>query len=288
MKEVDIELIPISEIRVINPRSRKKVRFEEVVASIRNVGLKRPITVSRRDLAPDGTRYDLICGQGRVEACLALGETTIPAIVTDASREQKFLMSVVENIARFPPSNEDLFKEVRNLLVRNYTQAEIAQKVGHTEHYIAGIARLAEKGECKLIEAVEAGRLPISVAVEISAGSDHEVQRALSEAYERGDLRGTKLKCARRLIAQRIARRRKLKNATIAARRLTGAKLVKEYQRETRRQRDLTEKAASARERVVLLVSALRQLLSDEYFTTLLRAENLADMPQQLAEQIKL
>ena len=130
MKEVDINLIPISEIRVINPRSRKKVRFEEVVASIRNVGLKRPITVSRRDQAPDGTKYDLVCGQGRMEACLALGETTIPAIVTDASPEQKFLMSVVENIARFPPSNEDLFKEVRNLLARNYTQGKLPRRSG--------------------------------------------------------------------------------------------------------------------------------------------------------------
>jgi ParB family chromosome partitioning protein len=221
-----------------------------------------------------------------MEACLALGETTIPAIVTDASPQQNFLMSVVENIARFPPSNEDLFQEVRNLLARNYTQAEIARKVGHTEHYIAGIARLADRGERKLIEAVEAGRLPISVAVEIAGGDDHEVQRALSEAYEKGDLRGTKLKSARRLIAQRIARRRKLKNATIATRRLTGAKLVKEYQREMRRQRELTDKSAAARERVLLLVSALRRLLSDEYFITLLRAERLSDMPQQLAEQL--
>jgi ParB family transcriptional regulator, chromosome partitioning protein len=126
------------------------------------------------------------------------------------------------------------------------------------------------------------------VAVEIAGGDDHEVQRALSEAYERGDLRGTKLKSARRLIAQRIARRRKVKNATIATRRLTGAKLVREYQREMRKQRELTDKAAAMRERVLMLASAMRRLLSDEYFITLLRAESLSDMPQQLAEQIRL
>jgi ParB family transcriptional regulator, chromosome partitioning protein len=284
MNHNDIELIPLAEIRVLNPRSRGKTRFEEIVASIRNVGLKKPITVSRRDAAPDGTKYDLVCGEGRMKACLALGETMIPAIIRDASPQQNFLMSVVENIARFPPSNEDLFKEVRNLLVRNYTQEEIARKLGHTEHYIAGIVHLAEKGERSLIEAVEAGRLPISVAVEIAGGDDHEVQRALSEAYERGDLRGTKLKSARRLIAQRIARRRKVKNATIATRRLTGAKLVREYQREMRKQRELTDKAAAMRERVLMLASAMRRLLSDEYFITLLRAESLSDMPQQLAE----
>ncbi len=287
MKPSDIETIPISEIRVINPRLRSKVRFEDIVLSIRAVGLKKPITLCRRELATDGTRYDLVCGQGRMEACLALGETTIPAVMTEATQKEQFLMSLVENIARCPPSNQDLFKEVRNLRERNYTEEEIARKVGHTGHYISGIVRLAEKGERTLIGAVEGGRLPISVAVEIASGDDHDVQRALSEAYEKGDLRGTRLKSARRLIAQRIARRRKMKKTSTAVRRLTGTKVVKEYQREIRRQRDLTDRAAATKERLLLLVSALRSLLMDGHFTTLLRAENLADMPQQLAEQIK-
>ena len=84
MNKTDIENILISEIRVTNPRTRSKGRFLEIVASIAAVGLKRPITVSRRELEPDGTRFDLVCGQGRMEACRALGETTIPAVVTDA------------------------------------------------------------------------------------------------------------------------------------------------------------------------------------------------------------
>ena len=56
MNKTDIENIPISEIRVTNPRTRSKGRFQEIVASIAAVGLKRPITVSRRELEPDGTR----------------------------------------------------------------------------------------------------------------------------------------------------------------------------------------------------------------------------------------
>ena len=54
MNKTDIENIPISEIRVTNPRTRSKGRFQEIVASIAAVGLKRPITVSRRELEPDG------------------------------------------------------------------------------------------------------------------------------------------------------------------------------------------------------------------------------------------
>jgi len=159
MNRAEIELIPISEIRVVNPRTRNKTKFQEIVASIAAVGLKKPITVSRRELEPDGTRYDLVCGQGRMEACRALGETRIPAVVSDAAREEQLLMSLVENFARHPPSNRNLFREVRNLRARKYKSDEIARKLGFDRTYINGIIHLLEHGEERLAQAVEAGRL---------------------------------------------------------------------------------------------------------------------------------
>jgi len=284
--EKEVERIPIGEIRVANPRSRNKLKFQLVVASIRAVGLKKPILVSRRDLDADGTRYDLVCGQGRMEACLALGETTIPAVVIDASREEQFLMSLVENIARRPPSTRALLAELRSLRQRNYKTDEIAKKLGLDRTYIHGIVRLVEHGEELLIRAVEAGRMPISVAVEIASGNDHEVQRALSEAYEKGDLRGSKLTAAKRIIAQRIEKQKQVGKDHQSRRKLTSDRLVREYQQRTREQRNLVRKANATRDRLLLLTSALRSLFADEHFITLLRAENLSDIPQQLAMRI--
>jgi ParB family chromosome partitioning protein len=284
--EKEIERIPIGEIRVANPRSRNKLKFQLVVASIRAVGLKKPILVSRRDLDADGTRYDLVCGQGRMEACLALGETTIPAVVIDASREEQFLMSLVENIARRPPSTRALLAELRSLRQRNYKTDEIAKKLGLDRTYIHGIVRLVEHGEELLIRAVEAGRMPISVAVEIASGNDHEVQRALSEAYEKGDLRGSKLTAAKRIIAQRIEKQKQVGKDHQSRRKLTSDRLVREYQQRTREQRNLVRKANATKDRLLLLTSALRSLFADEHFITLLRAENLSDIPQQLAMRI--
>ncbi len=286
MTEKEIERIPIGEIRVANPRSRNKLKFQLVVASIRAVGLKKPILVSRRELDGDGTRYDLVCGQGRMEACLALGETTIPAVVIDASREEQFLMSLVENIARRPPSTRALLAELRSLRQRNYKTDEIAKKLGLDRTYIHGIVRLVEHGEELLIRAVEAGRMPISVAVEIASGNDHEVQRALSEAYEKGDLRGSKLTAAKRIIAQRIEKQKQVGKDHQSRRKLTSDRLVREYQQRTREQRNLVRKANATKDRLLLLTSALRSLFADEHFITLLRAENLSDIPQQLAMRI--
>jgi len=287
MNEKQIQTIPLSEIRVVNSRARDKVKFQLIVANIEAIGLKRPITVSRRKRHEDGTQYDLICGQGRMEAMAALGEQSIPAIVTEAPRDEQLLMSLIENIARRPPSNRDLMREVQELTQRNYHPDEIAGKLGLARSYISGIIHLLEHSEESLIEAVEAGRLPVSVAVKIAAGNDREIQKALAEAYEEGALRGDKLRIAKRIIAQRIKKQRSAGKAAYARRRLTGNALVKEYQNQIREQKSLIRKANSVKDHLLLLVSAFRQMLTDEHFVTLLRAEQLHDMPEQLALRLK-
>ena len=91
--------IPIEKIRVLNPRVRNRRNFEEIVENISRVGLKRPITVSRRS-GTDPVEYDLVCGQGRLEAFVQLGQSTIPAIVLNADEHDCLVMSLVENCAR--------------------------------------------------------------------------------------------------------------------------------------------------------------------------------------------
>ena len=70
----EVQLIPIEQIFVVNPRHRDPKKFTIIVQNIKNVGLKVPIQVSRRPASEtDAFKYDLICGQGRMEAFKALG-----------------------------------------------------------------------------------------------------------------------------------------------------------------------------------------------------------------------
>ncbi len=78
-----VQMIPTDQINVINPRSRNKVVFQSIVSNISALGLKKPITVAPRSQPSDGKKYDLVCGQGRLEAYIALGQPEIPAIVTE-------------------------------------------------------------------------------------------------------------------------------------------------------------------------------------------------------------
>ena len=84
---IRVTLIPVDRIRVLNPRDRDKKRFQEIVDSIKKVGLKQPIKVTRLNGLGDEAEYGLVYGQGRLEAFIALGQKEIPAIVADLSEE---------------------------------------------------------------------------------------------------------------------------------------------------------------------------------------------------------
>ena len=86
MTEKEIENVPIAQIHIANPRPRNRARWQMIVANIREVGLKKPVTLVRRSNSDaNGKLFDLVCGQGRVEAFIELGETNVPAIAPNSS-----------------------------------------------------------------------------------------------------------------------------------------------------------------------------------------------------------
>ena len=288
MTTQEVTHIPISDIRVVNPRTRNKARWQLIVNSIRLIGLKRPITVVRREDSETGRLvYDLVTGQGRMEAMSALGESTIPAVVIEATVEDRHLMSLVENIARRPPSTRALLGEVRSLRERGYTIEQIAEKIGLERSYIFGISHLVDRGEDLLIASVESGKIPLTIAIEIAAGNDTNVSRALSEAYEKGELKGAKVRAARQIILRRLAIQRKTGKAPSARHQLTGEALVREYKAKIQEQNRLIRKAERTRENLILVCSAMRTLLGDDNFRTLLRAEGLQSIPTELASRVQ-
>jgi ParB family chromosome partitioning protein len=281
-----IETIPIAQIRVVNSRARNRKTFRGIVSNIGTVGLKKPLTVFQRPMASDGTQYDLVCGEGRMEALAALGSTDAPALITTAPLKDRFLMSLVENIARKRPPQSDLLREVRSLQERGYTNAGIAEKLGMGHTYVEGIVQLLRRGEDRLVEQVEAGTVPLSVAIQIATAASDEVQRALSEAYDRGDLRGAKLRAVQHLIARRSTKKRTSPNAVGLNRKATSGDLAKEYELHTQRQRALVKRATVVHERLVLVSEALKRLLADTRFVALLRAEALDTMPAALESRL--
>lgn len=287
-RDSKVPMVPLDRIRVLNPRDRNQRVFEGIVDSIRKVGLKKPIIVTPRTDAA-GEYFALVCGEGRLKAFKILGEEAIPALVIDVSDEEAFVMSLVENIARRKYRPLEILSSIRLLSEKGYSAAEISAKTALTQAYVFGILKLLEQGEERLLIAVERGMVPLNTALDIvGAGDDDKaLQTAMQEAYEAGTLRGTKLRTVRDLLERRrtlgrsASRRRKRTKVDVST-----SSLVRVYEKEVSRKKLILRKSDLTQKRLLFVTSALRQLLSNENFVNLLRAEELDAMPLYLAERV--
>ena len=281
-----IEMIPIDRITIVNPRSRNKRVFRGIVENIAEVGLKRPITVTRRNES-GGPFYDLVCGQGRLEAFRELGQTEVPALVVTAGPHDCLIASLVENCARRQRQGIDLLQDIGGMRSRGYSDTEIARKTGFSYDYVHAVARLLERGEQRLLRAVEAGYLPISVAMQICEADDQGVQAALHQAYENNMLRGRNLLATRRLVELR-QKSGKARAAQGARQRkpLSPESLVRVFEEDTERKRLMVKRTQATRNRLVFITEALRQLAKDESFMALLEDEDLMTMPARIAARV--
>ena len=278
--------IDIVKIRVINPRVRTRKSFRELRDSIEKLGLKRPITVTRRS-GKDGFEFDLVCGQGRIEACQSLGYLTIPAIVRELSVQDCLLQSLVENCARRKRDPLEYLQNVEVLVERGYKVAHIATKTGLSPKYVSGVVGLLEKGERRLVRAVEGGRIPISVAVEIAEADDAELQTALMKAYESKELNGRQLVNAKQVIAQRTRGGKGYASDLGRKSTRTANAVYKAFRDDVDRKRLMIGKANTAAEALLFVAQAMRTLIAEEEFLALLKDEGLDEIPRNLANRIK-
>lgn len=279
--------VPIDQIRILNPRHRDAKKFSIVVDSIRDLGLKKPIKISRRRTRRDDEpTYDLVYGQGRLEAFKGLGYRSIPAIIVDISKDERLLLSLVENMARRFPRHADLIDEIQRLHAKKLSNSEIGRRLGLSDTTIAGYLALAESGEQRLLEAALRGSIPVGVAMDIAKVNDVETQRAFLTAYENKQLKQGSIRAVKRLIEQR-----RLLGKTIvrgqAKNRTTAESLVHTYRKLSQQQRATVNKGKTCERKLVFLVTALKKLLRDQQFRALLRSEKIETMPEFLARRVE-
>lgn len=282
-----ITFIPINEVNILNPRVRNQKTFDEIIDNIAEVGLKRPITVTHCHSGEAGKKYDLICGQGRLEAFAACGETQIPAMVIETDEEQALIMSLVENCARRKHSAIDLMQGIGILQKQGYDAKNIAQKTGLSIDYTKSVLTLMNRGEERLLSAVETGKIPITVAIQIAETHDEDMQKVLQQIYESKKLRGNSFLYARKLVESRRRRGKALlkdKGGKSKGLIVSADDVLKVYQKEVDKKRLLMRKAETTNNRLLFIMEAMKRLLQEEHFNTLLRAEGLNTLPKPLVE----
>ncbi|MDO8545406.1 MAG: ParB/RepB/Spo0J family partition protein [Opitutaceae bacterium] len=285
----NVRLIPVDRIRVVNPRSRDKKKFERIVESIVTVGLKRPITVTLGKPGDDEVEtFDLVCGQGRLEAFIALGQREIQALVRGMSKTDGLVASLVENIARRRVRTLDQVRMIHWMKEQGQEFAEIASKTGLCAEYVKDILGMLDKGEDRLLEAVLHGKIPVTIATRIAGASDEESQRLLMDAYEAKEMTQKSLSSFKRIIDQRRHFGRSYgARRTHGSHRTTAESLVRAYKHEAQRQRLIVKKGKLCEARLRSVSWALKKLVGDEDYVTLLRAEKMETMPKFLAERAR-
>jgi ParB family chromosome partitioning protein len=275
----EIVLIKTSLIKIINPRSRNKFKHSEIIESIDKSGLRKPITVRR--INDKNYEYALVCGQGRLEAVINLNEEMIPAFIIDIDDETAYLMSLIENMARVNPRAGEQFNRIKEMKAEGLTDNEISKVTGFSYGWISSITMLINKAENKLLAAVESGKIPISLAVEI-AKTDHQgAQELFVQAFEKGEIKHKDIIKIRAILD---ARNEGLKGFIGSSfgygkkkRELTTEDLTKLYQENIESHKKIKKKALFVEENIILAQQIIHEIMNDGGFLKLVKEEGMLD-----------
>lgn len=133
--------IKIDEIRP-NPHQPRKEFDEgslnELAESIKVHGVFNPITVVK-----DANGYVLVMGERRLRASKLAHKTTIPAYVVDYDDKQMMELALLENTQRADLNIIEIGETYQKLIDKhNYTQDELAKRVGKSRESITNTLRL--------------------------------------------------------------------------------------------------------------------------------------------------
>jgi ParB family transcriptional regulator, chromosome partitioning protein len=129
--------------------------LDELVASIREVGVLQPIVV--RPILGERDKYELIMGERRLRASKEAGLDTIPAVIKDTADENMLRDALLENLHRSQLNPLEEASAYQQLLSDfGITQDELANRIGRSRPQITNTIRLL--------------KLPASVQKRVAAG----------------------------------------------------------------------------------------------------------------------
>ncbi|CAM4371785.1 ParB family protein [Yersinia intermedia] len=280
MQEQNVHMVKISSIKVVIPRARNKFRHAEITESIDASGLRKPITI--RKIVDKKYDFALICGQGRLESLTALGEELIPAFILDIDENQAYIMSLVENMARVIPRAGEQFQRIKEMTDQGLTNKEISNSTGLSLHWITSLTMLINKGENKLLSAVESGSIPISFAVEIARVDFEGGQELLIKAFDEGLIKHKDVGKVREILDSRDEGLKGFINnnfgVTKKKKKMTTDELQQLYQDNISQHKKIKNKADYVEIKLLVASQIFKELTSNESFYKIVNEESLQDI----------
>ncbi|HEV7957106.1 MAG: chromosome partitioning protein ParB [Microbacteriaceae bacterium] len=163
--------------------------LDELVRSIREVGLLQPIVVRPIvDAVDGGPQYELVMGERRLRASMILGLDTIPAVIKNTADDAMLRDALLENLHRANLNPLEEASAYQQLLADfGITQDELASRIGRSRPQISNTLRLLRLPEA-IQSRVAAGVLSAGHARAILSTGAPEAMEQLADKIVNEDL----------------------------------------------------------------------------------------------------
>jgi ParB family chromosome partitioning protein len=175
------QIVELETALIVAQKNQPRKKFEteslhELAQSIKEHGVLQPVLVR-----PLGQHYEIIAGERRWRAAKMASLETIPAVIRELDNSEAAEISLVENLQRADLSAIEEAYAYKNLLEKyNYTQEQVAERVGKSRVHIANTVRLLNL-DPEIIAMVDKGQISPGHARALLALRDSRKQMAAAQ-----------------------------------------------------------------------------------------------------------
>lgn len=183
--------LPVAEIEMdlIHPQENQPRKYfdpellQELADSIREHGILQPIL-----LRPHGDGYEIVAGERRWRASKMAGVDKMPALVREMDDAKVAEVSLIENLQRADLTVIEEALAYRTMIENyDYTQEELAGKIGKSRTHITNVMRLLSLPP-EVIVLIESGKIAPGHARALLGLSSPEAQIKAAQEIARGKL----------------------------------------------------------------------------------------------------
>lgn len=162
-KAVATNRIALQDI-IVNPKNPRKdfeeKALQELAQSIKLHDIIQPLTVSQLSSG----KYQLIAGERRFRAAKLAGLSDIPAYIRQVNDKELLELALLENLQRVDLNEIEIALSYQRMMEElNYTQEQVAERMGKDRSTIANYIRLLELPPA-IQSALRNGSLSVSLA----------------------------------------------------------------------------------------------------------------------------
>jgi len=210
---VEVKPIPIQAIdepwNLLRPVREQTLEFQELVHSIRDHGLLKPILV-RSSPTTEGN-YQLVDGLHRFRACKALHLTEVAVVIREMSDNEVLQFQITANANYITTSDAEFARQIQRLLQRyesvgqTLSAVEIAKMVGKSPAWVRQRLALLDL-QPKYLKALDDKKIALGHAVELVRIKNRFIRRDVYNYALEHTVRETQLE-AGRILRDRISKR---------------------------------------------------------------------------------